>query len=411
MKKRIWMICAALLAASLPAYAEEPVEQTVDWSVFMIDDPQNYVTLGDYLDLEVTRTVYAVTDEDVEIELDSRLSAYATTEETDRDPQVGDIITMDVTFTVDGETLTEKDFQIEYGYAYLGDDFDEQIDGIHAGETRKFSVTYDDYAEIEGWENKTVDFEVTVSKAEMIVTPDLTDEWVQENTKYEDLEAYTESVREDLQSEYDHQSLQDAYNTVLDAAMNDATFHDYPEEMYDAAYNQSLSQYTMMADMFGMTLEELYDSYGMTEEDLDDEVTELVNNYLLVNAIAKEEDIAVDEDDIKAYAEDNYEDYGYLDADNMLEEADMGEVTLNALQDKVCAFLLENAQVTVEEISGDEEDYELDDSSAIDLELDDDDWDDEDGEEWEDDDTSDMADFDWSELDWDDEEDSDEEEG
>lgn len=407
MKKRFWMICAAVLAASLPAYAEEPVEQTVDWSVFMIDDPETYVTLGDYLDLEVTKTMYTVTDEDVQIELDSRISSYATTKETDRDPQLGDIITMDVTFTVDGETLTEEGFQIEYGYAYLGDDFDEGIEGIHAGETRSFTVTYDDYAEIEGWENKTVIFEVTATRVEMIVTPELTDEWVQENTEYEDLDAFKKSVGDKLQAEFDRQSTQDAYNTVLEAAMEDATFHDYPDEMYDAAYNMSLSQYTMMADMFGMTLEELYDNYDMTDEDLEDEAVEQINNYLLINAIAKEENITVEDGDVEAYAEANYEDYGYLDAANMLEESDKEELTVYTLQDKVCAFLLENADVTVEEVSSDEAEYDLDDSSAIDLDWDDEDWND---DEWEEDDTDDMAEFDWSDMDWgDDGEDEDDE--
>ncbi len=413
MKKKLWILCAAVLAASLPVCAEEEVvdetavEEATDWSVFLIDDPETYVTLGEYLDLEVTKTVYSVTEEDLEIELDSRLSEYATTETVDRAPEMGDMVTMDISVSAAGDDYEESGFQIEYGYGYLGESFDENLEGIVTGETRTFSVTYDDYAEIEGWENQTVDFEVTVTSIETTVVPELTDEWVAENTDYTTVEEYSDAVTDEVQEEYDRQSDLDAAYIAMSMVMDDSAFHDYPQEMYDAAYNQSLSQYAMMADMFGMTLEDLYDSYGMTEEDLDEEAMEVVNNYLVVNAIAKEEGLTIEEEDLTAYCEGNYADFGYVDAAEMREESDENELTIYALEDKVYAFLLENADLTIEEASSDEEDYYLDDSSALDLDVDDEDWEDWDEEDWEDedwedeweDDTDDMAEIDWADLD------------
>lgn len=414
MKKKIWMLCAAVLALSIPAAAEEietegpAVEQTVDWSAFLIDDPETYVTLGEYKGLEVTKTLYTITDEDVQYELETRLSAYSTTQEVDRAPEMGDLLTMDLTVKANGDDYAETDFQIEYGYAYLGEDFDDELEGIMPGETRTFTVDYDEDAEVEGWENQSVDFSVTVTKIETTVIPDLTDDWVKENTEFEDIETYTASVKEELQAESDMQSDLDASYTVLSAAMENASFHDYPEEMYQAAFNQSYSQYAMLADMFGVSIDELYDTYGMTEEDLDDEATETVNTFLLVNAIAKEEGITVAEEDYKAYAEKNYLDNGYTDADEMLAETDENELKANALQDKVSSFLLEQAKITIEEDAGDEDDYYIDDSSVIDLTYEDgelEDWDEEDWEEddWDDDDLEgeedDMAEVDWNDID------------
>ena len=402
-------VCASIsLAASgsVCVFADEQ-PQDIDTSYYLIENASDYVTLGKYTGLEAEKTVYTVTDDDVQEELADRMYNYTYTEEvTDRPAASGDSVTVDLTITVDGETQTLPDYETELGYEMLGSEFDANVINTSVGDKVTFSQTFGEDDFMTDWAGKTVDFEVTVKSIGVSVTPELTEEWVKENTDYDTLEAYSDAAAVELQEKYDQEALQQAASDLIEAGMLEAQFNGYPQEVYDELYESTVSSYQDMADMFGITLEELYESYGMDEDALSDEVQTNVQRSLFLSALALAENITLTQDDILATAEKYYADAGYETAQALLDEYGIEGLAQTCFEDKVGNFLLENAVIT-------EVPYEESDDFDLEWSEEDETWDEEDdaywddSEEWDDYDEytdGDEEEWDWSEDDtWDEE--------
>lgn len=418
--KKKALFSVTMLACSLaiaPFRAQEPVEDLteavtegaqdlyeadVDWDVFFTENPEEYVTLGEYSGLDVEKTIYTVSDEDVEIEVDNVLYDHSFMQDTGAPAQSGDTVTADITSTVDGETRTDEDYPVDLGYELFGPDFDARLEGCNIGDNLTFSLTFDEGFEVEEWAGRTVDFEVAVKSIQTLVQPDLTDEWVKENSEYEDIDSYKESLRERLQEEANLQYEEAAATAAFQAAMDNATFSSYPQELYDAVYAQVYSQFEMLADMFGITVDELFESYEMSDADLQDETAEQVNSYLFMSAVAKAENIEVTDEDLREFAEVSAASYGFDDADAMLSQSDPGELKLAALNRKVSFFILGLSNVTEKEYDVSEDELIFDDSSAVD------DWDDDYDYDYDDEEYYDDEDYEYSDGEYDEYDDYDE---
>lgn len=335
--------------ATTEAATELSTEAVEGITGYLVENASDFVTLGDLKDLEVEKPVYEVTDEEVGMEVESRLYDYAEVKEVDRPAQDGDTLTVSLAATVEGETeptIDEEDYPIELGYQEFGPQFDEQLMGVKAGDEKTFSCSFEDDTFYEEWIGKTVNFVVRVTRVEETITPEYTEEFVKDTLGYDSIEAFEASVRETLQEDNERQSDSDAGNSALYAAMNDSEFNGYPDQLYDSCKQEVNENYDNMAEMFGMTREELLEAYGMTEDDIESEVLLNVNQKLFVSALCQQEHITVTDEEYNAYLEEQYSFYGYEDAESF--EQDYGkEYILWALYtEKASAYLLENAKVT-----------------------------------------------------------------
>ena len=373
------VLTEAVTEAAGPAEEDE----TGGGNVFIVEDPEQYVTLGEYRGLEGEKSVYTVSDEDVDIELDNRLYATSTMEDTGRPAETGDTVTADITSTVGGETTTDEEFPIDLGYEQFGPDFDAKLEGCSVGDQLLFTLSFGEDFEVEEWAGQTVDFQVDVKAVQTLNQPEFSDEWVKENSEYEDMESYRNALREQIQTDADRQNEETAASSAFSLAMENAAFNGYPQELFDATYAQVYSQFEMLADMFGITVDELYESYDMSEDDLKDEAVEQVNSYLFLSAVAKAEGIEVTDRDVEAFAEEAAVSYGYDSPQAMLDESDPDELKLAALNQKVSYFILGLSNVKETAYEASEEDMIYDDSSAVD------DW-----EDWEDDEYYEDEDYD-----------------
>ena len=101
-----------------------------------------------YKEYTVSKDVYAVTDEEIQSELDYFQSNYKlTTEVTDRAAQEGDVVNIDYEGTVDGVAFTggtTEDYDLELGSNTFIDGFEEQIVGHNTGDSFDVTVTFPD---------------------------------------------------------------------------------------------------------------------------------------------------------------------------------------------------------------------------------------------------------------------------
>ena len=256
MKKKMFLalgLCLSTALAGLTAQAEDDTEKGGK-AYWQVENAADYVTLGEYTGLDVEKTIYQLTDEDVDIELDNVLYEQAELVDAGRGAEIGDVVNMDLTIKVDGEEETVPDYTIDLGYGELGSDFDTEVNGHSAGETLSFDITYDGEEEdiIEEWIGKTVSFTVKLNSVQVNDVPQFSDEWVKANSDFDDMDSYREDLREKLTEKSDKQSTYEAASAAIQTAVENSTFDGYPQDLYDIVYDQQVAQYEMMAEMFGI---------------------------------------------------------------------------------------------------------------------------------------------------------------
>lgn len=319
---------------------------------YLIENADKYVELGDYRGMEVIRDVYPVTDEDVEGEIYGRLQEEAEWTESADPVEDGDLLTLKLGWAVDGGASgTEDDYDFELGMWEYGEEFDSQFYNHKAGDTLQFTTTFEDDIWQDDWAGNTVSFDIQIKSVQRPSYPELTEEYVKEKG-YDSIDAYNDAVRAELESEFETSSEQAAMDNALQQAMALSTFKDdFPQELYDAVADVVHTSHELDAQEWGMTPQEYYEMFGITDEIIQDEIVSDVQTKLFVSALYKAEDMQLTQSGYQDYISYllTLEDYAfYEDAAGL--EATIGKENLiwSAYTYNAQKFLYEQAKITEE---------------------------------------------------------------
>lgn len=356
-KKHLLLLIGLLTAASLfgcgkkdstSDATESSADQEGEITGYLVDNAENYVTLATYKGLDVEKPIYEVSDDELSMEIENALYDHSTVSETDRPSQVGDLLTIDLSATVEGDvnaSFTEEDYTIELGYEEFGADFDEQLTGVKAGDTKSFSCSFTEDSWFEDWIGKTVSFDVTVKKVEEVIVPEYTDDFVVTTLGYDSKDDFEAALREELEAGYASQSTNEARENAILTALENCEFNGYPDKLYDSCKTSVTERYSAFADAYGMSEEDLYDAYDMSEEDLEAEVMDTVNRRLFISALCQKEGLSISDSEYSAYLEEQYASYGYEDAASFEADLDKEFLMWTLYETKTADFLLNNASV------------------------------------------------------------------
>ena len=353
------------------AAEEEKALEPITPSEYLVQKASDYVKLGDYDGVEVTKYTYEITDDMVQDEIQGELEDASEEESTNAPSEDGNTIYMNLTASVDGEEAADpEETFITLGQEEYGAEFDEKLTGVSTGDTLDFTITYGDDTWQEDWQGKTVDFSVEVTDVTKSEVPEYNEDYVKNYTGYDTKEEYEASVREYLEQSYEEQSAYDQSEELISACLERTEFTgEYPEDLFEACKEEALSAYSMFVDEGG-DVTDVLDMFGLTESDIEEEAKNLVNRRLFISAYAQANNIEVTEDDYVSYVNEYADYYGESAAD--FEALYTRETLVNALyESKVIDQLLEKAKVTEKEYTGDasEEDMYEDGELLDDMEL------------------------------------------
>ena len=352
--------------------AEEKALEPITPSEYLVQKASDYVKLGDYDGVEVTKYTYEITDDMVQDEIQGELEDASEEESTNAPSEDGNTIYMNLTASVDGEEAADpEETFITLGQEEYGAEFDEKLTGVSTGDTLEFTITYGDDTWQEDWQGKTVDFSVEVTDVTKSEVPEYNEDYVKNYTGYDTKEEYEASVREYLEQSYEEQSAYDQSEELISACLERTEFTgEYPEDLFEACKEEALSAYSMFVDEGG-DVTDVLDMFGLTESDIEEEAKNLVNRRLFISAYAQANNIEVTEDDYVSYVNEYADYYGESAAD--FEALYTRETLVNALyESKVIDQLLEKAKVTEKEYTGDaseDEDMYEDGELLDDMEL------------------------------------------
>lgn len=323
---------------------EEQTLEPITPSDYLIEDTSDYIALGEVKGLEVTQYTYEITDDMVDEQIQYELEMYSEEVEVDRASASGDIIYLDLTSTVSGE-----DAESESTYFYLGDEeygaeFDEQLTGLTAGETKKFTITFGDEIWIEEWVDQTVDFKAQITSVCELSVPEYNDDFVAEYTDYESMEDYEAYLKESMAAEYEDLSYSDTMDSLFEEAAAQSVFAGYPEDLYEVCKEELLSIY--FAFTGSDDVEDVYAMFDITEETLDAEILDSVDRRILISAICQEYDLEVTEEEYMTFLEEYAEYYGYDNAAAFEEDYSRESLVWSLYEYKAAELLYEEAEIT-----------------------------------------------------------------
>jgi trigger factor len=168
------------------------------------------VSLAGYGQLRVTIPSPQVGDDELEAQIDRYRETDAVLAEVDRPIVGGDLVTMDVRISEvasDAEPLEMSDFMYVVGSGSITEGVDELILGLRAGEDLKLNGRTQTSA--------VGTYELHLKQVKERVLPELTDEWVQENTEW----ATVDEMREALLGQMRARKIVEAQMSRRDATL------------------------------------------------------------------------------------------------------------------------------------------------------------------------------------------------
>ena len=312
----------------------------------------DYVTLpDDYSSISISAADIDPSDDDVQSQISSLISNYATTEQvTDRAVEDGDTVNIDYVGSIDGVEFdggsTEgKGTTVTIGVTNYIDDFLDQLVGHKPGETFDVNVTFpEDYGNSE-LNGKDAVFSVTINYIQETKQPDVTDDWVATNLK----DTYGWSTVEEMeQGTRDSLRNKNISSYVENYVLSNSQVSEVPQSIVDYQADLLAYQYEYYAYMYSMDLASfLKMSAGVeTTDDLvannQSKLESTAKSYLVFQAIAEDAGIAVSDDELTSYLKGVT---GSDDMDSLESQYGHGYLMLQALVQKVGDYLTGNAQI------------------------------------------------------------------
>ncbi len=349
-KKMMSMILAAAVAGALAGCSNELSNE--------------YVTVTQYKGLEVSQVEQnEVTDEQVEQVIQTNLQSTAEkVAVTDRAAEMGDWVNIDFTGYMDGVAFDNgsaqaQDLQLGAG-GYIGASgdyagFEEQIAGHQTGEEFDITVQFpEDYtADMAG---KVADFHIVLNEIYTENVPELTDEWVLENSEdSETVDQYREELRKQLEEQAEASVQSQLQSLVQEALLEKIEVEKYPEDVVNEQIEEMEAYYTQMASMYGIELTEFIETYlQTTEDDFNARIKEAAQQTAALDQavllIAEKERLEPSDEEYEERIKEYAEQAGMTDVDAYKEQVGE-EVLKNAIRaDVVTDYLVEEC-IQVEE--------------------------------------------------------------
>ena len=283
------------------------------------------VTLGKYMGVTVTKIDTSVSDDEVAEALEQQRNNNARTiSVTDRPVAVGDTAVIDFEGFVDGvafEGGKGENHPLEIGSHTFIDNFEDQLVGKNAGDEVEVNVTFPEQYQAENLAGKPAVFKCKLHEIKGKELPNVDDEFVKDVSEFDTLEEYKADVKKHLEEKKENE----AKRTKEDEAVQkiiDKSKMDIPEAMIDTQCETMIEEFAQRIAQSGLSMDQYLQFSGLTVDGLKEQVRpealSRIQASLVLEQIAKDENIEVSDDDVNAEIEKMAASYG-MEADKLKE--------------------------------------------------------------------------------------------
>ncbi|MCT4596874.1 MAG: trigger factor [Vallitalea sp.] len=268
------------------------------------------VTLGEYKELEVSKVELEVTEEDINADIEKvREQNSRLINVTDRAVQDDDQVVIDFEGFVDGEAFEGgkgENYSLTIGSHSFIDTFEEQLVGKNIGEEVEVNVTFPEEYQQEDLQGKPALFKVKINEIKYKELPEVDDEFVKDVSEFDTLDEYKEDIKAKLLEQKEKTAKGQKQEEVLEKAIENASM-EIAEPMIELQAENMTHEFAQRMQYQGLSLEQYFAFTGQNMATLKDnmktEAEKRIKSRLVLEAIAKSEDIQVSDEDLKAELE------------------------------------------------------------------------------------------------------------
>ena len=287
------------------------------------------VTLGEYKGLTVDKVSVEVTEEEVNAKLEEEQKKNARTVAVeDRAVQDGDEVVLDFEGFVDGvafEGGKGENYPLTIGSGAFIPGFEEQLVGVEAEKEVEVNVTFPEEYHAADLAGKAATFKCTVHEIKVKELPELDDEFAAEVSEFDTLEEYKADIKANLLAKKADDAVRAKEDQAVEKAIANATM-EIPEAMIETQANQMAREFEQRIQSQGLNMEQYFQFTGLTAEamleELKPQAEKRIQTRLVLEAIAKAENIEITEERFEEEIAKMAEAYG-MEADKLKEY--MGE--------------------------------------------------------------------------------------
>ena len=248
-------------------------------------DVRPEIKLPDFSSIDIKVDDVAVTDKDVEEQIESLRIRFGTLTTVEKDAASGDFVSIDLVARVDGKEVeggTANGISYEVGSNRMIDGLDAALEGMKVDETKKFN------APLVGMkEGETGEVEVTLKAVKKRELPDLNDEFAKLASEFETLKELEADVRERLKRLKAMEQGAQARDNLLKHLL-DTVEIPVPENLVNDEVHDHLEKENRLDD----------DTH---RAEVTEEITRSVRGDFLLDAIVKAEEVQVSEAELTEY--------------------------------------------------------------------------------------------------------------
>ena len=313
------------------------------------------VELGQYKDVEVKKPSYEVSEEEVEKQLKAMQERNARVEtKSEGKVEDGNIAVIDFKGFVDEVAFDGgegTDYPLEIGSGTFIGDFEQQLIGLSAGEKKDVKVTFPENYGKEELNGKEATFQVTIKEIRVKELPALDDEFAKEVSEFDTLDELKADIRKKVEESNEERAKREFEEAIINAVVDNAKV-EIPEIMVEKEVEAMIKDLEGRLKYQGLTLDQYYEFTGNTEDKMKSYMKERaerkVKTDLVLDKIAKEENIEVSDEELKAKAMEVAKMYSADNAEKMADlimNAQGHLIRLEATTEKTINFLVDNCKI------------------------------------------------------------------
>lgn len=320
-------------------------------------DIDEYITLADYQNMKVSAFKPVVDDAAITEYIDRELLVGRI---MDRAVEEGDVTDIDFVGKKDGVAFdggTASRYKLTIGSGGFIEGFEDGLIGVMPGETVDLNLTFPDpYQKNPDLAGQEVVFTVTVNGIEgsakyETVTPE---ELEMLGLPYKSKEEVWEAGRQAAEDNAEETFVANAKSMIVQKLVGESTMKSVPEYLVEEEVQSYNLYMESVAAMYGMDLDSFVTAAsGLTREEYDSQAqemcTEIVKQYLVMEAVARAEGIELTDEMVYAKADEEAAkaEYGSISGEELIDRVGFSTYRMSIVQDQVIERLMEI--VTIEE--------------------------------------------------------------
>ena len=311
------------------------------------------VKLGKYMGVTVTKIDTTVTDEEVDeaVEKERNNNARTITVE-DRAIENGDTAVIDFEGFVDGvpfEGGKGENHSLEIGSHSFIDTFEDQLIGKNTGDEVEVNVTFPEEYHAADLAGKPAMFKVKIHEIKAKELPELDDEFAQDVSEFDTLAEYKENLKKNIAERKEAEARRTKEDEAIRKIVEKSSM-EIPDAMIDTQVETMIEEFAQRIAQQGLSFEQYMQFSGMTMDKMKDQVRpeaiSRIESSLVLEQIAKEENIVASDEDVDAEIEKMASMYGMKaeDLKNYMGDSEKESMKRDIAVKKAVEFVMANVK-------------------------------------------------------------------